>query len=115
MSSLYFTFGEQFQTGELARSLSPTDEIGLAMAMAVDEPPLPWPPFAILPVLLNGQQIGVINKIRFVHGDVHYEFRSDSGNTIFSSNTVDHVLHRLSEVLGFTSPQGAPHDATVSH
>jgi hypothetical protein len=69
------------------------------MAMALEQPPAPWPPFAVLPVLLGGTQIGVINKICFVHGDTIYEFRSDSGRTVFSCTTVDHVLQRLSELL----------------
>lgn len=108
MSSLHFTFGEQFQTGELARGLAAADEISVSMAVALGQPLPPWPPFAVLPVLLDGARVGVINKICFVHGDTIYEFRSDSGNTVFSCLTVDGVLQHLSDLLGFTSSQGTP-------
>ena len=104
MSSLHFTFGEQIQTGELARSPSATDETSLEIAYTLGKPPGPWPPFAVLPVLLDGALLGHINKICFVHGHTIYEFRSCSGNTVFSCTTIDATLQRLQEVLVFTSP-----------
>jgi hypothetical protein len=99
MSSLHFSFGDQIQTGELARGLDPANEIEVEMAVALGQPPGPWPPFAILPVLLNGSQIGVIEKIVFVNGSIIYQFRSQSGNTVFSCLTPKAVLQRLSDLL----------------
>jgi hypothetical protein len=100
MSSLDLTLGELSQTGELAVGQDPANEIETEIILAVGSPPGPWPPFAVLPVLLSGHQIGVIEKIKFVSGDTVYQFRSSSGNTVFSCLSPQSVLDRLQEVLG---------------
>jgi hypothetical protein len=100
---LYFSFGEQIQTGELA--LDPADETDLEIALALQRPPAPPPPFSTLPVFLGEQPLGVIEKIVFAanRGTV-YQFRSVSGNTFFSASTVDAVLRYLADLLGLASP-----------
>jgi hypothetical protein len=105
-----FTFGEVFTSGELAYAPHPTDETAIEVAAALGAPPGPWPAFATVPVLLQGQQIGVLDKIQFVHGETCYRFLSCSGNTHLSSSNKESVLQQLEKVLGFTSPKGATHD-----
>jgi hypothetical protein len=100
-----FTFGDVFTSGELAYAPHPTDETAIEVATALGTPPGPWPAFATVPVLLQGRQIGTLDKIQFVHGETCYRFRSCSGNTELSSLTKESVLQELERVLGFTSSQ----------
>lgn len=102
MTHSRLTFGEMTVTGELARGVHPADELGLQMAMALGQPDPPSPPFAIVPVLLDGAEIGRMHRIQYVWGAGIYEFRSMSGNTKFSSSTKEGVLLALQEVLGLT-------------
>lgn len=98
------SFGPLETTGELARTAETFDELAVEMALALGDPPLgPLPPFAIVPVLLNGQPIGRLEKIVLPWDEAPiYQFRSLSGNTHFCSTSRDAVLQRLDEVLGFT-------------
>jgi hypothetical protein len=89
--------GELTMLGELARGVD--GEVEVEMAMALGRPPEPWPPMALLPVLADGHEIGHIEKIVFVSGDTVYQFRSTSGNTVFSCLSPQSVLERLKEVL----------------
>lgn len=93
------TFGEMTVFGELAQGVHPADELGLQMALALGRPDPPCPPFAIVPVLLDGAQIGQIEKIQFVWGAVAYQFRSATGNTYFHCTTKESVLQHLAELL----------------
>jgi len=108
MSHPRLSFGEITTTGELARGVHPADELGEQMALALGQPDPPHPPFAFLPVLLDGHPIGRMEKIRFVWGAELYQFTSTSGNTTLFSPEREGVLQRLEEVLGLTSqpPQG---------
>ena len=103
MTNSRLTFGEMTILGELARGVHPADELGLQMAMALGKPDPPSPPFAMVRVLLDGSEIGIMQRIEYVWGGVHYEFRSTSGNTRISDNDRDGVLSRLQEVLQLTS------------
>ena len=103
MTHSRLSFGELTTTGELARGLHPTDELGLQMAMALGQPADPLPPFAVLPALLDGHPIGVLERIEFTWGAVLYQFRSASGNTHFSCATKEAALQRLEELLQLTS------------
>lgn len=101
MTHSRLAFGEMVTYGELARG---TDELSIDMALALGEPPagaVHLPPFATVPVLLDGAQIGVLTKVVFVHGGTVYEFRSGSGNTRFSATTTEAALHYLQNLLGF--------------
>jgi len=97
MTNPTFTLGELDTLGELARGVD--GEVEAEMAMALGHPLEPWPAFAVLPVLANGHEIGRIEKIVFVSGDIVYQFRSASGNTVFSCLSPQSVLERLKEVL----------------
>lgn len=103
------TFGEMTVFGELARGVHPADEMGLAMALALGQPDPPAPPFAIVPVLLDGCPIGQLKRIEYVWGGINYEFESGSGQTRISSETREAVLRRLCEVLGLASPPESHH------
>jgi hypothetical protein len=102
MTNPRLTFGEMTVYGELARGVHPADELGLQMAMALGQPDPPSPPFATVPVLLDGYIIGWLSSIRYVWGGAHYEFRSTSGNTNFRG-TKEATLGRLQEVLQLAS------------
>jgi hypothetical protein len=97
------SFGELTVTGELARGLQPTDELGLQMAMALGQPADPWPAAAIVPVLLDNSCIGELQRIDFVWGGQLYQFRLLSGNTNFSCGTKEGALQHLAELLQLTS------------
>jgi hypothetical protein len=97
------SFGELTVTGELARGLQPTDELGLQMAMALGQPADPWPAAAIVPVLLDNSCIGELQRIDFVWGGQLYQFRLLSGNTNFSCGTKEEALQHLAELLQLTS------------
>jgi hypothetical protein len=99
MTNPRLTFGEMTVYGELARGVHPADELGLQMAMALGQPDPPSPPFAVVPVLLDGHAIGWLSSIRYVWGGACYEFCSTSGNTNFSGATKEATLDRLQEVL----------------
>jgi hypothetical protein len=105
MVNYTFTFGEVFISGELAYAPSETDETSIAVALALGEPPGPWPAFASIPVLLGGAEIGSLDRIHFVHGGTCYRFRSVTGSTELCSSNKFNVLQELEEVLRFTSPQ----------
>lgn len=97
MTNPTLTLGAMITYGELARGVD--GEVEVEMAMALGQPPGPWPPMAALPVLANGHEIGRIEKIQFVSGEVVYQFCSTSGNTTFSCLSSQSVLDRLQEVL----------------
>ena len=103
------TFGEMTVFGELARGVHPADETGLAMALALGQPDPPAPPFATVPVLLDGCPIGQLKRIEYVWGGINYEFESSSGQTRIMSDAREAVLQRLAEVLGLTSPPESHH------
>ena len=105
MTHSRLSFGEMMTTGELARGVEPADELGLQMAMALGKPDPPHPPFAIVPVLLDGHEIGRLEKIVYVGSQGHtaYKFASTSGNTSFSSSDREEVMRRLAEVLQLAS------------
>jgi hypothetical protein len=103
MTNSRLSFGEMTVYGELARGVHPADELGLQMAMALGQPDPPSPPFATVPVLLDGYAIGWLASIRYVWGGTYYEFRSTSGNTNFYGATKDAILDRLEEVLQLAS------------
>ena len=103
MTNPRLTFGEMTTYGELARGVHPADELGLQMAMALGQPDPPAPPFAVVPVLLDGSHIGWLASIRYVWGGGYYEFRSISGNTNFLCATKDAILDHLQEVLQLAS------------
>lgn len=102
MTHSRLTFGEMTTTGELARGVEPADELGLQMAMALGKPDPPHPPFAIVPVLLDGHEIGRLEKIQFTWGGTVYQFLSASGNTNFCSPDREQVMRMLTEMLGLT-------------
>lgn len=97
------SFGEMTITGELARGVEPTDELGLQMAMALGQPDAPHPAFATVPVLLDGHEIGQLQKIQFTWGGTVYQFQSLSGNTNFCSPSRDAAIEHLAGVLQLTS------------
>jgi hypothetical protein len=99
MTNPRLTFGEMTVYGELARGVHPADELGLQMAMALGQPDPPSPPFAVVPVLLDGHAIGWLASIRYTWGGTCYEFCSTSGNTNFRGATKEATLDRLQEVL----------------
>ena len=103
MTNPRLTFGEMTAYGELARGVHPADELGLQMALALGQPDPPAPPFATVPVFLDGSLIGWLNSIRYVWGGACYEFRSNSGSTNFYCSTKDAILDRLQEVLQLAS------------
>ena len=103
MTDSRLSFGEMTTYGELARGVYPADELGLQMALALGQPDPPLPPFAVVPVLLDGSHIGWLASIRYVWGGTSYEFRSISGNTNFYGSTKDAILDRLEEVLQLAS------------
>ena len=103
MTNPRLAFGEMTTYGELARGVHPADELGLQMAMALGQPDPPAPPFAVVPVLLDGSHIGWLASIRYVWGGTSYEFRSISGNTNFYGATKSAILDRLQEVLQLAS------------
>lgn len=98
------SFGEMTVLGELARSAYPFDELGLAMAVALGRPDPPAPPFATVPVLLDGHLIGHLRKFRFVDGPEFYDFLSLSGGTNLANYDRGGLLEQLAEVLQLTSP-----------
>lgn len=100
---LCLSFGEMTITGELARGVHPADELGLQMALALGQPGDPHPPIAVVPVLLNGAEIGRIEKITFVWGATIYAFRSSSGNTYFSCASREAIVESLRDRLQLTS------------
>jgi len=114
MTNSRLTFGEMTILGELAiwpPGCDPADELSLQMALALGKPPdghdaIP-PPFATLPVLLDGQEIGQMLRIQYVPAyglrELSYEFRSISGKTRIVANDRDGVLERLEQVLQLTS------------
>ena len=88
--------------GELARGIHPADELGLQMAMALGQPDPPSPPFAVVPVLLDGHPLGRLDRIQYVWGGTVYQFRSLSGNTNISCTTREGALLALRELLQLT-------------
>lgn len=104
------SFGEMIVLGELARGVHPADELGLQMALALGQPDPPAPPFATVPVLLDGHPIGQMEKVHYVWGGVAYYFRSASGNTHFTEgHTSEELLAALVDRLQLAShPQSAP-------
>jgi hypothetical protein len=114
MTNSRLTFGEMTILGELAiwpPGCDPADHLTLKMALALGQPPhgtdqLP-PPFATLPVLFDGQEIGQMLRIQYVPAydlhEVSYEFRSTSGRTRIVFDDRDGVLERLEQVLQLTS------------
>ena len=103
MTNSRLTFGEMTVFGELARGVHPADDLGLQMAMALGQPDPPSPPFATVPVLLDGFTVGWLGKIQYVWGGSVYEFRSTSGSTNFSCASKDAALQHLQELLGLAS------------
>jgi hypothetical protein len=120
MTNSRLTFGEMTILGELAiwpPGCDPADELSLQMALALGHPPegcdALLPPFAIVPVMLDGFEIGQLMRIEYACGDRviwgvafpgrSYEFRSISGKTRIVANDRDGVLERLEEVLQLTS------------
>lgn len=99
MTNSCLTFGEMTVFGELAIGVHPADELGLQMALALGRPDPPCPPFAVVPVLLDGYEIGQLEKIQFAWGAHVYQFRSLSGNTNFSCSTKEAALQHLGELL----------------
>lgn len=120
MTNSRLTFGEMTILGELAiwpPGCDPADELSLQMALVLGKPPdghdaIP-PPFATVPVLLDGYEIGWLVRIEYACGDRviggvvfpgrSYEFRSASGKTQITDLTKERVLERLKEVLRLTS------------
>lgn len=102
MTNPRLSFGEMTVFGELAQGVHPADETGMAMALALGRPDLPHPPFATVPVLLDGHEIGRLERIDFVWGEHFYRFTSLSGNTNFSCSTRDEVLQGLEDRLGLS-------------
>jgi len=114
MTNSRLTFGEMTILGELAiwpPGCDPADHLTLRMALALGQPPhgtdqLP-PPFATVPVLLDGYEIGQMLRIQYVPAyglrELSYEFRSTSGKTRIVANDRDAILERLKEVLQLTS------------
>jgi hypothetical protein len=103
MTDPRLTFGEMTTYGELARGVHPADELGLQMVMALGQPDPPSPPFAVVPVLLDGHTIGWLSSIRYVWGGACYAFSSISGNTNISCVTKEGALLALQEVLQLAS------------
>jgi hypothetical protein len=103
MTNPRLSFGEMTVTGELARGVHPADELGLQMALALGTPDPPHPPFAIVPVLLDGHEIGRLEKVQFIWGAIFYQFTSASGNTNFSCADRDAVVQSLEEMLQLAS------------
>ena len=103
MTNSRLTFGEMTTYGELARGIHPADELGLQMALALGQPDLHAPPFAVVAVLLDGSHIGWLGNVRWVWGGAYYEFRSISGNTHLIASTKDAILDHLQEVLQLAS------------
>jgi hypothetical protein len=103
MTHSRLSFGEITTLGELARGVEPADELGLQMAMALGQPDAPHPAFAVVPVLLDGGEIGQLQKIQFTWGGTMYQFRSLSGNTNFCSSNRETAIAHLAEVLQLTS------------
>jgi hypothetical protein len=103
MTHSRLSFGEITTLGELARGVEPTDELGLQMAMALGQPDAPHPPFAVVPVLLDGHEIGRLEKIQFTWGGGLYRFQSLSGNTNFCCSDRDAAVAHLAELLQLTS------------
>lgn len=99
MTNPRLSFGEMTVFGELARGVHPADETGLAMALALGKPDPPHPPFATVPVLLDGHEIGRLERIDYVWGGSVYQFTSLSGNTTFCCSTRDEVLQGLEDRL----------------
>ena len=120
MTNSRLTFGEMTILGELAiwsPGCDPADELSLRMALALGKPPdghdaIP-PPFATVPVILDGFEIGWLVRIEYACGDRviggvafpgrSYEFRSASGKTRITDLTKERVLERLEQVLQLTS------------
>jgi hypothetical protein len=111
MTNPRLSFGEMTILGELAiwpPCCDPADELTLRIALALGQPPdeanqLP-PPFATVPVLLDGQEIGQMLRIQYapafgLDGCLSYEFRSTSGRTRIIRTDRDAVVERLMEVL----------------
>jgi hypothetical protein len=103
MTHSRLSFGEITTLGELARGVEPADELGLQMAMALGQPDAPHPPFAVVPVLLDGHEIGRLEKIQFTWGGTLYQFKSLSGNTNFCCSDRDAAIAHLAGVLQLTS------------
>lgn len=99
MTNPRFTFGEMTVFGELARGVHPADEAGLAMALALDRPDDPSPPFAVVPVLLDGSYIGDLQKTQFVWGGTAYSFSGPAIHKDYSGATAEGVLELLEEEL----------------
>lgn len=105
MTNPRLSFGEIVTTGELARGVHPADELGLQMALALGQPDPPSPPFAYLPVYLDGQPIGQLQRIEYVWGATVYHFVSSSRNTTFSNYSKEIVVQQIEEALGLSSHQ----------
>jgi hypothetical protein len=99
MTNPRLTFGEMTVFGELARGVHPADETGLAMALALGQPDPPAPPFAIVPVLLDGRHIGDLRKIQYVWGAILYEFFELASQKTYCCNTAEIALQFLEERL----------------
>ena len=105
MTNPRLSFGEIITTGELARGVHPADELGLQMALALGQADPPSPPFAYLPVYLDGQPFGQFQRIQFVWGGTVYQFISMDGRVLRSSPTKEGVLEQLDEMLQLASHQ----------
>jgi hypothetical protein len=103
MTNPRLTFGEMTVFGELARGVHPADETGVAMALALGQPDPPYPPFATVPVLLDGHEIGQVERVDFVWGGSCYGFSSLSGNTKFFCPTREELLQGLEDRLQLSS------------
>jgi hypothetical protein len=103
MTDSRLTFGQMLVLGELAQGVHPADDLGLQMAMALGQPDDPAPAFAVVPVLLDGQQIGTLSKIRYTWGAELYQFTSWTGNTKFCCSCVQAALLTLHDKLGLAS------------
>jgi hypothetical protein len=99
MTNPRLTFGQMTVFGELARGVHPADGTGLAMALALDRPDDPHPPFAIVPVLLDGSHIGDLRKIQFVWGGILYEFFELATQKTYCYDTAEIALQELSDRL----------------
>lgn len=105
MTNPRLSFGEIVTTGELARGVHPADELGLQMALALGQPDPPSPPFAYLPVYLDGQPFGQLQRIEYVWGGTVYQFIYLDGRRQFSLPTKEALLQQLQDELQLASHQ----------
>lgn len=105
MTNPRLSFGEIITTGELARGVHPADELGLQMALALGQADPPSPPFAYLPVYLDGQPIGQLQRVEYVWGGTVYQFIYLDGHRQFSLPTKEALLQQLQDELQLSSHQ----------